>query len=51
MAKVKKRKIVINKWVMRKVFKEAGYMYLLFLCITKNMLQIRTLKMIIYSLI
>ena len=33
------------------MFEEAGYMYLLFLCITKNMLQIRTMKMIIYSLI
>ena len=33
------------------MFEEAGYMYLLILCIIKNMSQKRIMKMTIYSLI
>ena len=33
------------------MFEEAGYMYQLILCTTKNMLRKRIMKMIIYSLI
>ena len=33
------------------MFEEAGYIYLLILCITKNMLLKRIMKMTIYSLI
>ena len=40
MAEIKKTKAIINERVMRKVFEEAGYIYLLFLCIIKNTLQI-----------
>ena len=39
MAEVKKTETYI-KSVMRKMFKEAGYMYLLILYIIKNILQI-----------
>ena len=51
MEEIKKRKAIINKWIMREMFEEAGYIYLLILYITKNMLQKRIMKMIMYSLI
>ncbi len=40
MAETKKAKVIIDKWLMRKMFKEAGYIKVLTLFITKNMLQI-----------